>query len=159
MSSQSSTFPDLSQASAPGLPRRLATMLYDLLLLAGVLVVAAALVSIPLGLLGVDLTHGLPRFGFQVYLLGVIVWYYVFFWIDGRQTLGMRAWRTLLLRADGQPLGTGDALRRFAFAVMGLAPAGLGLWWSLFDPAGLTWYDRMAGTRAVLLAKPGRPRP
>jgi len=35
--------PDLHHARAPGLARRLATMLYDLLLLFGVLVVAAAL--------------------------------------------------------------------------------------------------------------------
>lgn len=147
---------DVSLARAPGLLRRLAAMLYDLLLLGGVLMVAAALVVIPLGATGIDLTRGWPRLAFQGYLLVVIGWYYVFFWTAGRQSLGMRAWRTLLLREDGTPPGAADALRRLAFATLTLAPAGFGLWWCLFDRDGLTWYDRLSATRPVLLAKPGR---
>jgi uncharacterized RDD family membrane protein YckC len=63
----------------------------------------------------------------------------------------MRTWRITLLREDGAPLGISDALRRIGFAVLTLAPLGLGLWWQLFDRDGQTWYDRLAGTRTVLL--------
>jgi uncharacterized RDD family membrane protein YckC len=151
--------PDLSRARAPGLPRRLATMTYDLMLLFGVLVIASLVVTLPVqSLTGVDLTAGLPRFVFQVYLLAVIVLYYVYFWTGGRQTLGMRAWRTLVLRDDGEPMRVADGLRRLAFAAVTLAPAGLGLWWVLFDRDGLAWYDRLSRTRPVLTVKPGRAR-
>jgi uncharacterized RDD family membrane protein YckC len=157
--------PDLSRARAPGLVRRLATMTYDLILLSSVLFMAAALFVLPLLWLTADepgsslspLT-GLPMLALQLYLLAVIVLYYVYFWTGGRQTLGMRAWRTLVLRADGEPLSALDALRRLAFAALTLAPAGLGLWWMLFDHDGLTWYDRLSHTRAVLTAKPGHAK-
>jgi uncharacterized RDD family membrane protein YckC len=149
--------PDLSRAKAPGVLRRLATMLYDLLLVFGVLVVAAALFYTAFTMLtGNEAIAGPARPLFQLYLLSVILAYYVYFWSSGRQTLGMRAWRTRLLRMDGGPLTTMDALRRLLFATMTLAPAGLGLLWVLFDTDGLAWYDRLSGTRPVLTLKPGK---
>jgi len=151
---------DLSRARAPGLLRRLATMTYDLMLLAGVLIIAALLYTVAAqSLIGADLTRGLPRFLFQLYLLAVIVTYYVYFWTGGRQTLGMRAWRTQLLRNDGDPPTAADALRRLGYAGLTLAPAALGLWTALFDREGLTWYDRLSGTRPVITVKPGRDTP
>jgi uncharacterized RDD family membrane protein YckC len=151
--------PDLHHARAPGLARRLATMLYDLLLLFGVLVVAAALFYTGFKLItGGDTITGVGRTLFQFYLLAVILGYYLYFWTGGRQTLGMRSWRTRLLRADGGPLGVGDALRRLTLAALTLLPAGAGLLWVLFDPDGLAWYDRLSRTRPVLTAKPPRKR-
>lgn len=129
-------------------------MAYDLLLLAGVLVIAAALPTMAVGpLTGGDLTSGLARGLLQLYLLAIILAYYVYFWTGGRQSLGMRAWRVLVIRADAQPLTHTDALRRFAFAALTLAPVGLGLWWVLFDRDGQTWYERLSQTRSVLLVK------
>jgi uncharacterized RDD family membrane protein YckC len=146
----------LSNARPPGLPRRLAAMLYDLLLLSGVLIAAAFLYTVAVqGLTGADRIQGLARLGFQLYLLAVILSYYLYFWTQGRQSLAMRAWRLLILREDGAPLQARDALRRIGFAVLTLAPAGLGLWWMLFDREQLTWYDRLAGTRTLLVRKPG----
>ncbi len=151
--------PDLHHARAPGLARRLATILYDLLLLFGVVVVAAALFYTGFKLItGGDTITGVGRTLFQLYLLAVIVGYYVYFWTGGRQTLGMRSWRTRLLRADGGPLTAGDALRRLVLAALTLLPAGAGLLWVLFDRDGLAWYDRLSRTRPVLTAKPPRKR-
>jgi uncharacterized RDD family membrane protein YckC len=147
--------PDLSQARAPGLLRRLAVMIYDLLLLGAVLIAAAFVYTLPAEtLFAADLTEGSARLGFRVYLLAVIIAYYVYFWSGGRQTLGMRTWRLLILRDDGEPLRTTDALRRLGWALLTLAPAGLGLWWLLFDRDGLAWYDRLSGTRPVLVRRP-----
>ncbi len=151
--------PDLARARTPGLLRRLATMLYDLLLLVGVLVVAAALFYTLFNLLtGSEAIAGPARFLFQGYLLAVIAGYYVYFWTGGRQSLGMRSWRTLLLRADGGELTAADALRRLAFAALTLLPLGAGLLWVLFDRDGLSWYDRLSRTRPVLTVKPDRKR-
>ncbi|MCF8004023.1 MAG: RDD family protein [Chromatiaceae bacterium] len=145
---------DLSQTQGPGLLRRLAAILYDLLLVASVLFAAAFVYTILVqSLTGADLTQGVAGFLFQLYLIAVIVGYYLYFWTAGRQTLAMRAWRLLILREDGSPLSSVDALRRIGFAILTLAPAGLGLWWMLFDRDQLTWYDRLAGTRTLLLSK------
>lgn len=146
--------PDVARARVAGLMRRLATMLYDLILVFGVVVLAAAVFVIPYQLASGDRQlDGVIRILFQVYLAAVIVLYYIYFWTRGRQTLGMRAWRTVLIRDDGNELGAADALRRLAFAAVTLAPAGLGLLWVLFDRNGLSWYDRLSRTRPVLLAR------
>ncbi|MCF7992323.1 MAG: RDD family protein [Thiohalocapsa sp.] len=146
---------DIARARVAGLMRRLATMLYDLTLVFGVVVVAAAVFIIPYQLLsGQQQIDGVIQILFQVYLLAVIAYYYLYFWMRGRQTLGMRAWRTILVRDDGGELTATDALRRLAFAVITLAPVGIGLFWVLFDRDGLSWYDRLSRTRPVLLAAP-----
>jgi uncharacterized RDD family membrane protein YckC len=149
----------LALARAPGLFRRLATMIYDLLLLVGVVVVAAALYyTLFQWITGSEVIDGTARGLFQVYLGAVILGYYVYFWTGGRQTLGMRAWRTQLVRADAESLRATDALRRLLFATLTLAPVGAGLLWVLFDRDGLAWYDRLSATRPVLTAKDrGKP--
>lgn len=148
----------LEQARAPGILRRVISALYDLMLVAGVLVLASALITLPYqGLLGGDLTRGLPRVLFQVYLVGVCALYYLYFWSAGRQSLGMRAWRLQLVRLDGQPLGWGDALRRLGVTLLCMAPVGLGLWSAWLDTKRLGWHDRLSGTRLVILAKPQKP--
>ncbi len=147
---------DLTHLRSPGLLRRLAAIVYDLLLLSAIIIGAAFVYTIAAqSLTGADLTQGLARLGFQLYLLAVILAYYLYFWTQGRQTLAMRAWRLLILREDGKPLQALDALRRLGFAVLTLAPAGLGLWWMLFDREQQTWYDRLAGTRTLLTRKDG----
>lgn len=131
------------------LSRRLAALFYDLVLLFGVLALAATLVVIPY------IEYVQPYFPgtslwFRGYLLTVIVGFFVYFWTHGGQTLGMRAWRIRLVRDDGAALGTGDAVRRLAFAAVALAPAGLGLLWMLLDPARLALHDRLSRTRIIV---------
>jgi uncharacterized RDD family membrane protein YckC len=147
----------LSQARPPGVIRRLLSGLYDLMLLAGVLVMASAVVTLPYqGLLGGDLTQGVARLLFQSYLGGVSVCYFLYFWSAGRQSLGMRAWRLTLVRDDGLPLGWREAARRLLLTLLCMIPAGLGLWWAWFDRDRLAWHDRLSHTRLVMLAKPKR---
>ena len=47
--------------------------------------------------------------------------------------VGMRAWRIRVVRDDGGPLGWRRAVARFGAALVAALPAGLGLWWSVFD--------------------------
>jgi uncharacterized RDD family membrane protein YckC len=152
---------DIAQARTPGLLRRLAAMLYDLILLFGMLLLAVTVVIIPYQALE---GGAFPREGWlyhlhQIYLLCVAGGYYLFFWSRGGQTLGMRAWRFRLVRDDGGPPRLRDALRRLLWAVLTLAPAGVGLLWMLLDRAGLAWYDRLSHTRPVMTAVPGSERP
>lgn len=151
------TADQLARARIPGLPRRLATMIYDLMLVFGVVVVAAALFIIPAqALTGATDIDGLARRALQLWIVAVVLLYYGYFWSHGRQTLAMRAWRTRLIRDDGAELTGVDALRRLAFATLTLLPFGAGVLWVLFDRDGLAWYDRLSHTRPVLLAKPAR---
>jgi uncharacterized RDD family membrane protein YckC len=140
---------DLSDAITPGLGRRLAAIVYDSLLLVALLLLAVALVVVPLGMvlgLAVNPTNPLYR----VYLLTVIAGFFVFFWVRGGQTLGMRVWQIKVVRDDGLPLTPKDALVRFGAAVISWLPLGLGFIWCWFDPAGLAWHDRLSGTRLVV---------
>ncbi|ESQ14610.1 MAG TPA: RDD family protein [Chromatiaceae bacterium] len=157
----------LERARVPGLLRRLASILYDLMLVSSILVVAAALFVIPALLItGNAATEGplqpgiggIGRIALQVWLLAVLLAYYGYFWSQGRQTLAMRAWRIRLVRDDGAELSIADAMRRLLFAGVTLLPFGAGLLWVLFDPNGLAWYDRLSHTRPLLLAKPASNR-
>lgn len=135
--------------ATPSLPRRLAAIFYDLLLLLAVLFVASALALVING--GVPIRTGNPFY--TLYMLMVAFLFYAWFWVHGGQTLGMRAWRIRVLRDDGLPLTWTDALKRFLYAGLALAPAGLGFLWSLIDGEGRAWHDRLSTTRLVLLPR------
>jgi uncharacterized RDD family membrane protein YckC len=142
---------DSTEARTPALWRQLAAILYDALLIFAILVLGAAVVVIPLGMLGHELAPGDPWF--RLYLLALIVGFYSYFWTRGGQTLGMRAWRIRLVTADGDTVGLGDALRRLLAATLSWGACGLGFLWVLIDRAGLSWHDRLSSTRLVLLEK------
>jgi len=147
---------DITNARTPGLLRRLAAILYDGMVLLGILILAVALVVIPYEQLsGTPFPQDAPlhRLALRAYLLLVIGAFFSYFWVRGGQTLGMRAWRLRVLHDDGEPLGWGDAWRRFAFACLSLAPFGLGLLWCLLDRDGLAWHDRLSRTRPVLVIR------
>lgn len=144
--------PERPSVQTVSLPRRLGALLYDTALLFALLMLAAAILIVPYELLAARpfpdrelLYLTLER----LYLLAVIVGFFVYFWTHGGQTLGMRSWRIRVVRNDGGALSARDALRRFAWATLSLLPAGLGLWWCLFDPDRLAWHDRRSGTRLV----------
>jgi len=142
--------------TSPSLARRLGSLLYDSVLLFGVLMLAVSVLIIPYDLLAArpyPHDEALYRILMQLYLLAVIAAYYIFFWTRGGQTLGMRTWRIRVVRDDGGPLAVSDALRRFAWASLSLLPAGLGLWWSLLDSQRLAWHDRRSHTRLVLVPR------
>lgn len=128
--------------------RRLGAMLYDGLLLIALWFLATAL--------WLPLTEGeaLPYPGLlRVWLLAVAFLFFGWFWTHGGQTLGLRAWRLKVVRADGGELSWADAARRFALAVPSVALAGIGLWWAAFDnDGGRALHDRWSHTKVVLVA-------
>jgi uncharacterized RDD family membrane protein YckC len=81
----------------------------------------------------------------------------------------MYAWRSATIgeivlnlrvqKLDGALL-TGDygtALVRALSSLLSLLPLGLGFFWILFDPAGETWHDKIAGTQVVSTRPPVQP--
>ena len=137
-----------------GLLRRLGAMVYDALLVLGLLMVVTALL-LPFTGGEAIVPERLPvlRYVYRLVLLGVVVGFYGLFWTRSGQTLGMASWRLRVEREDGRLLGWSDVLRRLAWAVVSLLPLGLGFLWVLFDGQSRAWHDRLSHTRVVVLPK------
>jgi uncharacterized RDD family membrane protein YckC len=135
--------------TAARLPRRLAAMTYDALLVLALWMVAAATVVIPMG---DEVRPGNPLF--QLYLLLVCYLYFAIFWRMGGQTLGMKAWRIRLVGIDGAKPSWLQTVIRFVTSILSLAAFGLGYAWSLFDRERRCWHDTASKTRIVLLPRP-----
>lgn len=133
----------LPAARTPGWFRRLACATYDALLVTAVVLLA----SLPVAALAGDVSQDWRKHLLQAYIVAVIGAYFVICWSRNGQTLALRTWRMRIVRVDGQPLGAGTALRRYAYALLGLAVLGLGFLWALVDREGQCLHDRLAGTR------------
>jgi uncharacterized RDD family membrane protein YckC len=131
--------------TAPPIGRRLASALYDSLLVAALLLVA----TFPfLAVLG-DSTSGWRRHVLQAWVLGVAGAYFAWFWTHGGQTLPMKTWRLRVVRRGGGALSPARALHRYALALLGLLALGLGFLWALVDRDRQFLHDRLAGTAIV----------
>ena len=126
---------------APGLLRRLASMLYEAFLLFAVGFFAGWLFFWASG--GRDATSGWLRHALQLFILAVYAAYFLWCWLRGGQTLAMKAWRIRLVGVSPR-----NALPRFALAAL-LVPTGLSIAWALFDRDRQFLHDRLAGTRLV----------
>ena len=146
----------ISSAAArpPGFLRRMASALYDLLLLVALLLVA----TFPfLAIVGGDASHGWKRHLLQLYVLFVAGSYFVGFWTHGGQTLAMKTWRVRIERADGGPLTRARAVHRFLLSVLSFFALGLGFVYALFDRDRQFLHDRLAGTAIVDAGPSGAP--
>lgn len=132
------------------LPRRLAAILYDSLLMLALMFLVT--------LLFVGLRDGEPvdpgHIPHQASLLAVAWLFLVGFWSYSGRTLGMQAWRIGIEDSSGKRPGLGVATLRFFAAILSWLPLGLGFLWQLWDKDGLTWHDRISGTRLVYHPKP-----
>jgi uncharacterized RDD family membrane protein YckC len=128
-------------AAAPGLWRRLASMLYEGILLFGVGFFAAWLFFFASG--GRDATAGSLRHLLQLFIALVFATYFLWSWLRGGQTLAMKAWKIRLI--DVTPA---RALLRFLLALL-LVPSLVSILWSLFDRDRQFLHDRLAGTRLI----------
>lgn len=128
---------------SPGLRRRLACAVYEALILAALVLVA----GFPFLAFAGDATAGWHRHLLQAYVLGVSGAYLVGFWTHGGQTLAMKTWRIRLESQDGRAVTTSMAVRRYLFALAGLALAGVGFLWAFLDRDRQFLHDRLARTR------------
>ena len=135
-----------------GFLRRFAAIVYDSLLLFSVLFFATLVLLLLNG--GRAIPPNEPLY--TTYLIGVSFLYFGWFWTHGGQTLGMRAWRLRIEPETGGPVSWKLALMRFGSAILSWLPLGAGYLWMLIDRRGLTWHDRLSGTRVILTPKAKR---
>lgn len=138
----------IARPPSASLARRFAAMIYESLLLAAVLFIAAFL------FVTVSRTppQGTLRVLFQIYLLGSAGVYFIWFWLHGGQTLAMKTWRIGLIAAGGGRLGWPRALLRFGLALASIGVFGIGLLWALIDRDKQFLHDRLARTRLIDLS-------
>jgi uncharacterized RDD family membrane protein YckC len=155
---------------APSVRRRLASLLYEGLLLLALLLIATFPVAGTQG----AVTSGTPHVFFQAYLFAVAAVYFTWFWTHGGQTLPMKTWRFKVVSFDGAPLTASRALWRYVLCVAFYFPAcaaivllffpqrvhpALTVWlflptvattlWARFDSGHQFLHDRLAGTRLI----------
>jgi uncharacterized RDD family membrane protein YckC len=127
--------------------RRLASMLYEIFLLLGVLVL---LLVFPHVLISA-FTHRIAApVIFQAHFFLVLLVYFLWFWSNGGQTLAMKTWRIRLQTQNGWPVRPAQALVRFLLCWPSIALGGAGILWALFDRDGQFLHDRITGTRLVM---------
>jgi uncharacterized RDD family membrane protein YckC len=154
---------------APSLRRRLACLLYEGLLLFGVVFVAAYLFgTLSQSRNAIDNRHALQAFLFVVF--GI---YFTWFWSNG-QTLAMKTWHIRVVDVQGRPLTQRRALGRYLLSwlwflppLAAIAPFHLSggesaviiVGWvavwavlSRFHPQQQFWHDALAGTRLISCA-------
>jgi uncharacterized RDD family membrane protein YckC len=163
---------DASAPRAPTLRRRLAAMVYEGVLLFGLLTASTALYLFGLrpALQRAHLDH---PYLIQVWSFLVLGLYFTWFWHRSGQTLAMQTWRIRVETAAGTPLAWRHAVLRYVLAWLWLPPAaalghmlglikgpfvgllagGLLVWLALswLDPQRQFLHDRLARTRLVRL--------
>lgn len=152
MSPHKTSLPALPVVELAGLRRRLASLLYESLLVLGIL---APTFMIPHVLLGMAFGFEPPGWLLWLHLFGVLGIYFVWYWSRHGNTLAMQTWRLRLVAAEtGLRLGPGRALLRFALAWPSVLCFGVGILWVFFDPDRQFLHDRFAGSRIVLMPSP-----
>ena len=161
----------MPEPATPSIARRLASMLYEALLLFAVGFIATWLFTF---VSGAKEAQGGLRHALQLYLAAVFAAYFLWCWLRGGQTLAMRAWRIRLIAPGRARVAPGVALLRLAYATIlvgglllaivaafwhlnpwiafaTLALSGTGVGWALVDRDRQFLHDRLAGTRLVLV--------
>jgi len=132
-----------------GLLLRLAAILYD-----GLLVLALVFLgTLPLVVLNAGEAVPAHTGWYRLWLLAIVGGYFVFFWVRGAETLGMKSWRIMIVGRDGGPVTVRRATLGAGAAVLSWLPCGAGFLWSVVDRDGLAWHDRLSGTKLVRSVK------
>jgi uncharacterized RDD family membrane protein YckC len=160
--------PVAAEPSVPGMRRRLACLVYEALLLFGVIMGAGLVYGV-----ATDQRHALVgTLGLRVAVFFVLGAYFIWFWTRHGQTLAMRTWHLKLLTVQGQPVGRLRAAARYLLcwvwvlpalaSVHFIGPAGSGraffalcagvlIYWALAFARRdrQFWHDVLCGTRIV----------
>lgn len=152
--------------NTPSLKRRMASWLYEGMLLFGVVFIAGYL----FGTLS-QTRHALDnRLGLQAFLFLILAIYFTWFWSRG-QTLAMKTWHIRVENLHGQALSQPQAFVRYLLSWLWFLPPLLLTWslnlraaesgvlvvgwvaiWALLSrlhPRQQFWHDALAGTRLV----------
>jgi len=147
-----------AQLSA-GLLRRLAALLYDSFLIAAIWMLLGFLLQLLVGPATSSLVDGQVQTDPQLDLIlfSLMVFsasgFYIWFWCQSGQTLGMLAWRIKVQDYDGKLISIQQALLRYLLAWPAFLFIGAGYLWLLLDLNNDAIHDKLSRTKVVLLPK------
>jgi uncharacterized RDD family membrane protein YckC len=159
-----------SALPAPSLMRRMASLVYEGLLLFGIGLIPGAIGALFVALTGQQ--HPLQgEFALQLITILIYAVYFGWFWSARGQTLPMKTWHIRVVTAQGRPLSQARALARFVAGCAWVAPAvliahlngwspretlvavGIGVvayaLLALLHPQRQFWHDAVCGTRLI----------
>jgi uncharacterized RDD family membrane protein YckC len=127
------------------LPRRLLIMLYDTIIILGLLMLASAM-ALPFGNAE---KHAFKDFWFTLWLFVVCFTYLGSCWRYGGMTIGMRAWRVRLISEDKASISWPMCVLRFLIGLLSVSVFGFGIMWVLVDQKNRAWHDLAAHTLLI----------
>ena len=101
--------------------RRLASILYDSLLVLAILII----MSIPFFSFNLEENFSL-KIIVQVYYYLITQYFFVWFWVNNEGTLGMKTWKIKIVCEDGNKISYKEAIIRFNTAILSFIFFGLG---------------------------------
>jgi uncharacterized RDD family membrane protein YckC len=113
-----------SLAVAPSLSRRMASFVYEGLILFGILLIPGAVGALIVAVTGQQ-HSARSDVALQVISFAIYAAYFTWFWTQRGQTLPMQTWRIKVVTADGRPLSWARAFVRYLASWLWVAPAAL----------------------------------
>lgn len=133
--------PGFADTEPPALWRRMASFVYEGVLLFGVVMAAGFVYGV-----ATQQRHALQgSSGLKVFLFVVLGAYFVYFWSRSGQTLAMQTWQLRLVRRDGAAVGRWLALCRYLLSWLWFLPALLAVYLAELKGAGPTFGLLLAG--------------
>ena len=121
--------------------RRLASILYDSILVCALLI----LMSAPFYNLNIEDNFYL-RITMQIYYYFIIQYFFVWFWVNKQGTLGMKTWKIRVTDLDGKSLSYKKAIIRFNMSIISILIFGLGFLMSIFHKHNKCMHDIISET-------------
>ena len=129
----------------PGIFSRLMSFTYDIFLVAALWFLFGFMFLGLYKLIVADNDYFPPPIGAMILLLST-AGYYVYFWSNGRNTLGMSTWSHEIVDDQGGKLSKKSAFQRFLlYALL----SALGMLWIIFDKENKCLPDKILGLKVV----------
>ena len=129
----------------PGIFSRLMSFTYDIFLVAALWFLFGFMFLGLYKLIVADNDYFPPPIGAMILLL-TTAGYYVYFWSNGRNTLGMSTWSHEIVDDQGGKLSKKSAFQRFLlYALL----SALGMLWIIFDKENKCLPDKILGLKVV----------
>lgn len=121
--------------------RRIMSILYDSILIFAVLTV----MSIPFYSFAVE-ENILLKILMQLYFYLIIQFFFVWFWVKSKETLGMKTWKIKIVNEDGNKISYKQGVIRFNVAIISLLIFGLGFLIAIFNKERKCLHDIISKT-------------
>ena len=139
-----------NKSQTVSLIRRLMALLYDILLVFSLLIMASLLYALIFGENSIKLNSNNFVF-YQIYIFSIIIFYFIFSWLKGGQTLGMKSWNFKLVyeKENTTFIKIIILISRFILAILSFLFFGVGFLSAIFNNDKKTFYDIITKTKLV----------